>query len=261
MRPRRSVWLGGCPAGEAWSARVSPRPPGYRWRSSLAIGTCLLLSGTLFGYWLRGEPQAPRPTAEPAVSPPTPAELPTPSPTIRRHQDSSWTRPTSLFPVALAIPDIDVATPLVNLGLMPDRTVEVPADADQAGWFHYGPAPGRRGSSVILGHVDSEQGPGVFARLHELRPGDRLRVTRADGSVVRFIVRKTELYPIADFPARRVYGRQGVPRLNLVTCAGAYDADRGGYQSNLVVYTRRAKEPWRVDGPAQPARANGRSRT
>ena len=32
--------------------------------------------------------------------------------------------------------------------------------------------------------------------------------------------------------------RTGRSELNLVTCGGAYDASRGGYQSNVVVYTR-----------------------
>ena len=44
----------------------------------------------------------------------------------------------------------------------------------------------------------------------------------------------------ADFPARRVYaGSRRERALNLVTCGGAYDAGRGGYQSNVVVSTRR----------------------
>ena len=139
----------------------------------------------------------------------------------------------------LEIDTIAVSTSLVKLGLMPDRTVEVPSNADLAGWFRRGPKPGRRGSAVILGHVDSVEGPAVFARLQELRPGDLVQVERADGSTVRFEVRRSVTYANDKFPANRVYGAQGARRLNLVTCGGVYDASRGGYQSNLVVYTRR----------------------
>lgn len=138
---------------------------------------------------------------------------------------------------------MDLETPLVRLGLMPDRTVEVPGNADRAGWFHPGPVPGGRGSAVILGHVDSVQGPAVFARLQELQPGDTVTVDRADGSSVRFVVRKAVLYANDDFPAQRVYATREGRRLNLVTCGGSYDSTRGGYQSNLVVYTRRALMP------------------
>ena len=145
-------------------------------------------------------------------------------------------------PVRLDIEVIGVSTPLVPLGLLHDRSVEVPVDPDHAGWFRRGPEPGRLGSSVILGHVDSPRGPAVFARLDELDPGDTVIVGRADGSEVEFVVRKAATYLNADFPAQRVYAAQGARRLNLVTCAGTYDPDRGGYQSNLVVYTSRARE-------------------
>jgi hypothetical protein len=65
-------------------------------------------------------------------------------------------------------------------------------------------------------------------------------VRRADGSEVRFVVMNSVTYARADFPGLRVYAAQGARRLNLVTCDGAYDPANGGYQANLVVYTRRA---------------------
>jgi sortase (surface protein transpeptidase) len=142
------------------------------------------------------------------------------------------------LPAHLTIPAIGGATDLVRLGLQPDRTVEVPADADRAGWFEEGPAPGQTGSSVVLGHVDSAAGPAVFHRLAELGPGDRILVRMDDGSVARFAVRRVATYANADFPAQEVYaGSPGQPALNLVTCGGWYDAARGGWQGNVVVFT------------------------
>ena len=55
---------------------------------------------------------------------------------------------------------------------------------------------------------------------------------------VTYAVRSTTTYANADFPAQRVYGGTGRRELNLVTCGGAYDASRGGYQSNVVVNAR-----------------------
>ena len=84
----------------------------------------------------------------------------------------------------------------------------------------------------------------MFARLQELRPGDVVKVDRADGSTVTFFVRRSVTYPNADFPAERVYGAQGARRLNLVHAGsgGTYsESTRGGYQANLVVYTRRTR--------------------
>ena len=138
-------------------------------------------------------------------------------------------------PVGLRIPSLGLATRLIGLGLQEDGTVEVPLDPSRAGWFRLGPPPGALGSAVILGHVDSPSGPAVFYRLRELRPGDRIAVGRDDGSTVRFEVRSVDTYLNADFPAQKVYGSHGRSELNLVTCGGAYDADRGGYQANVVV--------------------------
>lgn len=88
-------------------------------------------------------------------------------------------------PTRLSIPAIGVTSTLLQLGLNPDRTVQVPplsADS-RAGWYRYSPTPtpGQLGPAVLLGHVDSaEYGPGVFFRLGALRPGDTVAVDRAD---------------------------------------------------------------------------------
>lgn len=142
-------------------------------------------------------------------------------------------------PVHLRIPAIDVAADVTGLGLNEDRTVEVPKDPDEVGWFRLGSPPGRIGSAVILGHVDSRRGPAVFARLHELDRGQRVAVRLADGAVAHFKVSRVVTYPIKDFPATKVYGRpsDGRPALNLVTCGGEYDKSAGGYQANVVAYT------------------------
>ena len=147
--------------------------------------------------------------------------------------------PLETRPVQLRIPAIDVAADVTGLGLNDDRTVEVPKDPDDVGWYRLGPSPGRPGSAVILGHVDSTRGPAVFYRLAQLERGHRVAVRLADGAVAHFKVARVVTYAIEDFPARQVYGRTAGDRpvLNLVTCGGEYDKDAGGYQANVVVYT------------------------
>jgi hypothetical protein len=156
------------------------------------------------------------------------ATAPAPAPVVRT------------TPISLRIPSIGVRAKVGRLGLQPDETVEVPAVPADAGWYRLGPAPGEAGSAVILGHVDSKTGPAVFYRLKELRAGDKIAVTMADGSVVRFVVDKVATYLNERFPAQRVYGAHGAGTLNLVTCGGAYDA-RIGYLSNVVVYSSLAR--------------------
>jgi hypothetical protein len=46
------------------------------------------------------------------------------------------------LPVRLQIPAIDVSTPLVKLGRLPDGSLEVPKAWDTAGWYDQG-APAR----------------------------------------------------------------------------------------------------------------------
>src|SRR6185312_12465150 len=43
------------------------------------------------------------------------------------------------LPTRLQIPAIDVSTPLVKLGRLPDGSLEVPKDWDTAGWYDKGP--------------------------------------------------------------------------------------------------------------------------
>lgn len=143
-------------------------------------------------------------------------------------------------PVHLTVPAIGVSADLLRLGLRKDRTVEVPApsQAEYPGWYELGTLPGQVGSAVILGHVDSTTGPAVFYELRSLEPGDLVDVRLDDGAVAHFAVEDVLSYLNEDFPARKVYTSHGYRALNLVTCGGEYDEARGGYQSNVVVYTR-----------------------
>jgi sortase (surface protein transpeptidase) len=143
-------------------------------------------------------------------------------------------------PVALSIPAIGVSVPLSELGLNPDGTVQVPTNFQEPGWYEFGPSPGQVGSAVILGHVDSYQGPAVFFQLRTLRPGDDVEVTLADGVVAHFVVRQVAMYLKANFPTVSVYGSHGYSALQLVTCGGVFDSQTGHYLSNVVVYTSLA---------------------
>jgi sortase (surface protein transpeptidase) len=139
-------------------------------------------------------------------------------------------------PVRIDIPAIGVTSSLDRLGRAADRTVQVPSRWEVAGWYAPGTRPGDPGSAVILGHVDSKRGPAVFYRLRELRRGDLVEVTRADGSSVRFAVQRTEQYDKRRFPTDEVYYPTLTPALRLVTCGGEFDATAGHYRSNIIVF-------------------------
>ena len=141
----------------------------------------------------------------------------------------------------ISIPSIGVRARVGRLGLNRDRSLEVPRIWANTGWWSGGPAPGQPGPAVIAGHVDSYTGPAVFSRLRELRPGDLIRVVRADGSVVRFAVRKRQNYSKRRFPTKKVYGSRRYAALRLITCDGSFDQARRTYNRNLVVYAGRER--------------------
>ena len=191
-----------------------------------------MLGGGLLAFGLQGgdralPPPAPSPAAVRAAVK-APAQV-APSATPRQ-------APRSL-PVALRIPALGVLVPVGSLGLNVDGTVQVPTTSQQTGWFRLGPTPGQIGSAVILGHVDSYQGPGVFFNLRTLTAGDQLDVELADGTVTQFTVNAVVEYSKDQFPSQRVYGSDGSSALQLVTCGGAFDRQTGSYLSNIVVYS------------------------
>jgi hypothetical protein len=115
-----------------------------------------------------------------------------------------------------------------------------PADPARAGWFTQGPAPGDPGPAVLVGHLDSNRGPAVFWRLDQLRAGDEVFVSRADGSSVRFSVRKLARYSRSSFPDPDVFGTRTGPELRLITCSGRFNFLTRQYSDNLVVYATAA---------------------
>jgi LPXTG-site transpeptidase (sortase) family protein len=113
-----------------------------------------------------------------------------------------------------------------------------PFDTPQAvGWYAGGPTPGAAGAAVLVGHVDTRTEPAVFYSLSTLRPGDSVRVKRADGSTATFAVSEVEVIDRADFEPGHVYGPRdpGSAELRLITCGGSYDPDRRAYSANVVV--------------------------
>jgi hypothetical protein len=149
---------------------------------------------------------------------------------------SARTYPTVAAPARLRIRALGVDSAVEPLGLRADGTVAVPEDTDVAGWYERGPRPGQPGPAVILGHVDSRTGPGVFVKLSTVRRGTLVRVDRADGSTVLFRVRAVSQVAKTSFPTDLVYAPTLEPTLRLVTCGGRFDHTRGSYRDNVIVF-------------------------
>jgi sortase (surface protein transpeptidase) len=197
----------------------------------LGAGLLAIGAGTAGLLAANGTPDAPVRWAA------RPSPVPAPS---GRTAAPAWlaTVPRTAKPVWLTVPAIGVRTRLVDLGLNRNGTLQVPASTAVAGWFTGSPRPGAVGSAVIAGHVDSRTGPAVFFWLRTMRPGERIYVGRADGTLAVFTVTSVRTYPKDDFPTAGVYGPVPDAELRLITCGGIFDEPLGSYLSNVVVYAR-----------------------
>ncbi|MEW2166030.1 class F sortase [Streptomyces sp. NPDC007084] len=144
-------------------------------------------------------------------------------------------------PVKVAIPAIFIEAPVIGLGLDAKGQLGAPpmSKPKEVGWFQDGPSPGEAGTSVIVGHRDTETGPAIFLNLNALHRGDAVKVTRADGVTAVFTVDQVTKYAKDKFPADKVYGPTNRPELRLMTCGGRFDK-KHGYSANVVVFAHLA---------------------
>lgn len=155
------------------------------------------------------------------------------------------TRPPSPDPQALPrseptrvrIPQLEADLKVFGADAEEDGTPPVPKeeDADQVAWFQGGPSPGEQGPAILVGHLDTDEGPAAFAGVGSLQPGAEIRIERADGSKAVFTVDSVEQYRKDNYPNERVYGPTQTPQLRLITCGGSY-TEKDGYDSNIVAF-------------------------
>jgi LPXTG-site transpeptidase (sortase) family protein len=139
--------------------------------------------------------------------------------------------------VRLVVPDVSIDMPVDPVGVQDDGEMEIPEDADRAGWYRFGPAPSdAEGATVMAGHVDSRRtGIGQFARLRDVAVGSTVTVTTVDGAEHPYRVVDVQQVPKEGAPVAQWFDRTGPARLVLVTCGGAFRRDVGHYVDNVVV--------------------------
>jgi LPXTG-site transpeptidase (sortase) family protein len=209
--------------------------PTRRPAAALALAAGLVvIAGGVAGLLLTRHPT---PAMRPVAAGVAVAALPAPTGPIVAPPQSAAPKPVAA-PVSLTIPLIGVQTNLMTLGLASDGQMQVPAlsMASVAGWYTGSPRPGAIGSAIIVGHIDTTNGPAVFFRLHELTAGDKIYVKRADGTLAEFRVTSVQTYLKDHFPTEDVYGPVPDPELRLITCDGTFDSATRHALSNIVVY-------------------------
>lgn len=243
---------------------TNPTQPGGRrgiHTAAAATVVLLLIGVALIAVGMRTSGGPPQPVSDAAASD-SAAPLPSPSRNPRQSQSSRTSNARKVLNPRRVSPAVDLTRrstsarsfppphrslstfrtlastaptswTLVWQPTAPSRSLRTPS---APGWFYPGPSPGQFGPAVIAGHVDSDRGPAVFYRLGELDPGDRVHVTRADGTVGTFLIDRVEAFAKAEFPTHEVYGdTTNRAELRLITCGGNYDDD-AGYLGNVVAF-------------------------
>ncbi|MFJ8844405.1 class F sortase [Streptomyces cyaneofuscatus] len=201
-------------------------------------GTGRLLTGVawavlLLGLWLWGR------DASGGMSAPTTGDVaavgrPLGAPLPPAHEPVEGAAPRSV-----EVPSVGIDAPVVRRGLDKDGAIDPPPyDLPQtAGWYGKGTEPGAEGAALFVGHVDTETKPAVFYGLSAVRPGEKVKVTREDGSVAEFTVDDVQVVTRERFDAEKAYGPRvdGRAELRLITCGGKYDQKSRSYTANVVV--------------------------
>ena len=138
--------------------------------------------------------------------------------------------------MSLAGGESATVVPVATVG----RQLVIPEDPGKVGWWDGSSYVGDpNGSTVIAGYVDTlDRGLGYFFQLWNARVGERVVLSAGDHRQAYTITRvrqdpRTDL--VNDDEA---FDIDGPPRLVLITCAGEFRPDRGGYSRNLVVVAR-----------------------
>ncbi len=143
-------------------------------------------------------------------------------------------------PVRVSIPAIGVDAPVQTVGRTEEGNMDVTRDQWSVGWYKHSSLPGRSGSAVLAGHLNTKLTPtAVFYDLNKLKPGDEVLVKEANGTMVKFRVKELKTYPY-DARPEEVFAADGESRLSLITCAGIWLPAKHSYSERLVVFAERA---------------------
>ncbi|MFI5692177.1 class F sortase [Kribbella sp. NPDC051586] len=176
-----------------------------------------------FGFTFSGTPSvAPTPTV--AMSAP-PGRIGTPAPSQR----------IRFVPQQVVLPDGKDAPVLAATTV--NGQLQVPAKPQRVGWWDGGAEAGDPfGAVVLAGHVDSKNdGIGFFARLLDVRPGETVVLNGSGHTASYRVVSVASVRKDALATKSGAFDQAVDHRLILITCTGAYNASRGGYEDNLVV--------------------------
>jgi LPXTG-site transpeptidase (sortase) family protein len=147
---------------------------------------------------------------------------------------------SALWPVAVNIPAIDVAAPVITVGVGSEGELVIPESVLDVGWYQGSAVPGEPGVALLTSHLDTRsQGRGVFAGLTSLAIGDTIELRDTGGGVTRWRVTAREQHDKTDLPPQ-LFARSGSALVALVTCGGPFNQQTRSYRDNVIVWAEPA---------------------
>jgi hypothetical protein len=145
-----------------------------------------------------------------------------------------------VWPNRIEIPAIEAKAPIVKVGTLPGRELDIPLDPKIVGWWQGGAKPGaRKGTAILAGHINYSGVTGELATINKLDPGDAVYVYgKRQGAEVglKFLITGVRTYKKTALPYQEIFDQDSVGRLAIVTCGGAFDASTGNYVDNIVAF-------------------------
>ncbi len=143
------------------------------------------------------------------------------------------------LPRKITLPSINSSGCIIRVGIDQDNAIAVPGNIHLAGWYTNSPLPGKKGVSIIDGHVSGKYNPGIFKKLKQLRTGDQYKIEFGDKSTKTFQVVSVKEYT-PDETTKKMYEQStSIERqLNLITCGGQFDKKSNQYEKRILVTSK-----------------------
>lgn len=226
--------------------------------ATFVAGTALLTVGlmtVLDGGRSPVESHVPRGGIDVRASP-TPTRVPTNSPTSPPAETPQPEPPLPQDGYLLVIEKLGISNVVDTYGLDENAIPVVPTGDDAAeviAWYEFSARPGTGSNAVFAGH-NSWFGDAVFTYLHELEPGDEIRLV--DGAGAELVYSVTDVFSVDpnDPESLRVMHATDTDVITLITCGGDFvdtnDPVFGGEFSDRVIVRGDLKT---VNAPAVAA--------
>lgn len=144
------------------------------------------------------------------------------------------------MPRYLIIDKLAIKSRVFELGTNQKGELDTPDNIYDIGWYNYSARPGSiAGASLMDGHLSGIYNHGVFYDLKTLEVGDIITVEKGNGEKINYQVASKQVFPKDKLPMNDALISAGLDKhgLNLITCAGEFDAQADTYKDRLLMKT------------------------